>query len=180
MAETILNIALCMIVRDGEILLLRRTKEPYRGYLSLPGGKIHFGETPVEAALREAREETGLEFGAARVLGCATETISEDGRTVAQFTMFIVELDGAQGELTAGAEGELFWLGFAQLPGNARVIPTDADMIERYLLRRATGVCHYSVAARNGAYRLVAVSDLRNMRGDETESASTDRREDHE
>ena len=164
MAETILNIALCVIVRAGSILLLRRAKEPYRGYLSLPGGKIHFGETPDAAALREAREETGREFGAARVLGCATETICDAERTLAHFTMFIVELNEARGELAASAEGELFWLELAQLPGDARVIPTDADMIGRYLLRRATDIRHYNVAARAGEYRLVSVRDLRDVR----------------
>jgi 8-oxo-dGTP pyrophosphatase MutT (NUDIX family) len=41
------------------ILLIHRWKEG-RQYYVLPGGKIEEGETPLEACIREAREETGL------------------------------------------------------------------------------------------------------------------------
>lgn len=43
------------------------------GQISLPGGAIEPGETPVEAALREAREEIGLPPAAAVVLGALPE-----------------------------------------------------------------------------------------------------------
>jgi 8-oxo-dGTP diphosphatase len=45
---------------DGQVLLIRRDKEPYRGKWSFPGGSIEPGETSREAARREALEETGL------------------------------------------------------------------------------------------------------------------------
>ena len=45
----------------GDVLLIRRAKEPRKGQWSLPGGKLEFGETLVEGTLREIREETGLE-----------------------------------------------------------------------------------------------------------------------
>ena len=44
----------------GEILLIRRAKAPRKGEWSLPGGKVEFGETLIEAVRREALEETGL------------------------------------------------------------------------------------------------------------------------
>jgi len=46
---------------DGQALLVRRDKEPYRGKWSFPGGSIEPGETSREAAQREALEETGIE-----------------------------------------------------------------------------------------------------------------------
>jgi len=51
------------VVRDdhGRILLVRRGRAPGAGLWSLPGGRIEPGETPAEAAIREVREETGLE-----------------------------------------------------------------------------------------------------------------------
>ena len=47
-------------LRGGEVLLIRRGKPPRQGEWSLPGGRIEWGETAAEAALRELTEETGV------------------------------------------------------------------------------------------------------------------------
>ena len=49
-----------VMVRDGKLLLIRRGAEPSKGKWSVPGGRVEFGETLVEAVKREVREETGL------------------------------------------------------------------------------------------------------------------------
>ena len=45
----------------AEVLLIRRGKPPREGEWSLPGGRIEWGERAADAALRELREETGVE-----------------------------------------------------------------------------------------------------------------------
>ena len=45
---------------DGRVLLIRRAKAPRKGEWSLPGGKVEFGETLVEAVAREIQEELGV------------------------------------------------------------------------------------------------------------------------
>lgn len=46
--------------RSGRVLLGRRKVGPWPDYVSFPGGGIEAGETPLEAALRELEEETGV------------------------------------------------------------------------------------------------------------------------
>ena len=50
------------IFRDGKILLVRRARSPARGFYSLPGGRVEFGETLHTAVHREVDEETRLKI----------------------------------------------------------------------------------------------------------------------
>lgn len=53
---------------QGELLLVRRAKEPAKGTLDLPGGFVDMDESAEEAAHREVKEETGLELTDCRYL----------------------------------------------------------------------------------------------------------------
>ena len=48
-------------LRGSEVLLIKRGNPPRQGQWSLPGGRIEWGETTPGAALRELKEETGVE-----------------------------------------------------------------------------------------------------------------------
>lgn len=50
------------IFRDGKILLVRRARFPAKGFYSLPGGRVEFGETLHAALHREVAEETALKI----------------------------------------------------------------------------------------------------------------------
>lgn len=50
------------IFRTGKILLVRRARFPAKGFYSLPGGRVEFGETLHAALNREVAEETGLKI----------------------------------------------------------------------------------------------------------------------
>jgi 8-oxo-dGTP diphosphatase len=50
------------IFRDGKVLLTRRARSPAKGFYSLPGGRVEFGESLHQALAREIDEETGLDI----------------------------------------------------------------------------------------------------------------------
>jgi 8-oxo-dGTP diphosphatase len=53
--------AAALIVKDGQVLLVRRANDPLRGLWTLPAGFVDAGEDPAQAVVRECLEETGLQ-----------------------------------------------------------------------------------------------------------------------
>ena len=47
---------------SAQVLLIRRGKPPSKGLISFPGGRQELGETVVECAIREAKEECGVDL----------------------------------------------------------------------------------------------------------------------
>ena len=60
----------CVFDRDGRVLLQRRGDSRRWGF---PGGAIELGETPEMAAIREVREETGLQVKVSELIGIYTD-----------------------------------------------------------------------------------------------------------
>ena len=56
------------IVRKTDLLLIQRNRPPSEGLWTLPGGRLEAGETAEQCAIREIREELGLEVFALRPL----------------------------------------------------------------------------------------------------------------
>lgn len=46
----------------SEVLLVKRSQDPKKGFWSIPGGAVELGETIVDSATREIAEETGLKI----------------------------------------------------------------------------------------------------------------------
>ena len=119
--------------RPGRPIVLVRRAHPPEGH-ALPGGFVDVGETVEQAAIREAREETGLDVR----LGALVGIYSDPGRDPRGHTVSIVYVAAASGEQVAGddAAGIL-----VTDPASAPPLAFDHDRILRdYLaLRRAGG-----------------------------------------
>eukprot|EP00741_Cyanophora_paradoxa_P006675 tig00001030_g6456.t1 len=46
---------------EARVLFVQRAKEPAKGVWALVGGRVHLGERVADAAVREVKEETGLD-----------------------------------------------------------------------------------------------------------------------
>jgi ADP-ribose pyrophosphatase YjhB (NUDIX family) len=107
------------VFRDGRALVAARAKPPLRGLFSLPGGLVEPGETLAEAALRELREEVGVE---AAMVGFVdhVEVIERDAdeRVRLHFVICAHAARWVSGEPTTGDEAlEVRWVTPDEIPG---------------------------------------------------------------
>jgi 8-oxo-dGTP diphosphatase len=107
------------VFRAGRVLLARRTKPPYAGAFSLPGGLVEVGESLEAAALRELREEVHVD---ARIVAFNRhlELIDRDSAGKIRHHYVIASFAGewTAGEAKPGLEaGETVWVEPARLAG---------------------------------------------------------------
>lgn len=73
-----IRVVACVIQRDGKFLITKRLKHSHLGHLwEFPGGKIEPGETIEECAVRECREEIGVEVQPLRLFQELTHNYPE-------------------------------------------------------------------------------------------------------
>ena len=78
MTEIRPGVGVTLLIRKGnEILLMKRRGSHGSGTWCPPGGYLEYGEKPEEAAIREAREETGVEVENVRFLGITNDLFPE-------------------------------------------------------------------------------------------------------
>ena len=68
---------------DGSIILIKRANEPFKDHWALPGGIMDPGETIRQTAVREAKEETGLDIELVGLINVYSEPGRDPrGRTI--------------------------------------------------------------------------------------------------
>ncbi|MBU7024599.1 MAG: NUDIX hydrolase [Theionarchaea archaeon] len=103
------------VLIDGEkILLIRRGKNPFKGFWALPGGFVEYGETTEHAVVREVEEETGLHCEIGGLVGVYSAPDRDPrGHTVSiAYVMSVREGEMKAGDDAAGAQ----WHDLAELP----------------------------------------------------------------
>ena len=105
-----------LAVDKGDVLLVERAVEPFKGYWDIPGGFLESDEHPAAGAKREFLEETGLEIEPTEVLGFFMDTYGEDEEPTLNICL-VARIAG--GKERAGSDAvSLRWFPLDALPDN--------------------------------------------------------------
>ena len=86
-----------LVEHEGKVLLVRRRMQPRQGMWTFPAGFVDFDEDPASAAMRECREETGLEVEITGLLDVAAGREHKRGADI----VIVYHARLLQGELRA-------------------------------------------------------------------------------
>ena len=107
-----------IVIDHGRVLLVKRAHPPIQGQWSIPGGALEVGELVRDAAVREAREETGLIVESGELLGVFDRVLRDaDGRVQYHYVLIDFLCRRVGGELRAdGDADEVRWFAPEELP----------------------------------------------------------------
>jgi 8-oxo-dGTP diphosphatase len=102
------------LIDRKKVLLIRRAYAPYQNLWTLPGGRMEAGETAEQCAVREVREELGLEVSGLRHV--ETQHLSPMSRQDWRLAVFVCTR--FSGRVTPSDEiADLAWVALAAVPG---------------------------------------------------------------
>jgi len=126
-----------VVVRDDQVVVIVPTRRAADGssVLALPKGHVDPGESAIEAATREVREETGIVAKPVCELGQSRYWYRRDGRTVSKTVHFYLfsYLEGDTADHDDEVE-QARWIGLAEAQQQLSY-PAERDMVARALDR---------------------------------------------
>ncbi len=121
------------ILRDGDRILLTRSRFGARAFVNFPGGGVEIEEAPGDALRREFVEETGLVVKPVRTLYASQEAHLSTHAPIQIVSVYWL-VERISGELRLAGNGddvlELFWSDLADLP-LAEMFPAELEFVAR-------------------------------------------------
>jgi 8-oxo-dGTP pyrophosphatase MutT (NUDIX family) len=129
-----------VVVRDGACVVIVPTRPAADGskVLALPKGHPEEGESPVDAALREVREEAGVEARLVEPLGDVRYWYTREGRRIAKVVSFflLAYVSGAVEDHDSEVE-QACWMALEEA-ARKLTYPGEREMAARALSRTRT------------------------------------------
>ena len=102
-----------VMVENGDCVLVQRRKLYWKG-IAFPGGHVEAGESFYASAVREVKEETGLDIRALRLCGTVDWENADTGE---RYVVLLYRTSSFSGTLLPETdEGSVFWMKKADLP----------------------------------------------------------------
>lgn len=109
-----------VVHEDGRFLALRRAMEPKAGLWETPGGFCDGWEDPAAAAVREGREELGVDIALGDFVGMYVGSYDFQGETLPVLDcFFLATLDSAQVTLDVNESSDMTWFALDKPPALA-------------------------------------------------------------
>jgi ADP-ribose pyrophosphatase YjhB (NUDIX family) len=127
-----------VILRGGQILVVRRAQPPAEGLFTLPGGGVEAGETLRQAVAREVMEETAIEVEPVELAGIREFILRDrDGRIERHFVILAFAARWIAGEPVLNHElAEARWIDPAEI-GSLRTTEGLAEIVATAVQRLA-------------------------------------------
>ena len=120
-----------VIIENDRVLLVKRGHPPLLGEWSIPGGVLEVGEMLRDAAVREAREETGLAVETGELLGVFDRVLREGERIRYHYVLIDFLCRRISGEPCCGTDaGEVRWFDLEELEP-LKLAPDTFEVIRR-------------------------------------------------
>ena len=118
----------------GELLVVRRAKDPAKGTLDLPGGFVDMYETAEEGMRREIQEETGLEVGKLEYLFSSPNIYQYSGLGVHTIDMdYLVHVDDDVVVKASDDAAECLWIALDKVRPEEFGLLSIRHSVERFL-----------------------------------------------
>lgn len=121
-----------IIIDNNKIVLIKRLNDPYKNHWALPGGFVDYGEKVESAAIREAKEETGLDIKLDKLVGVYSDP-QRDPRGHTVTVAYVSHIIGGKLRSDSDAKDAQFFeitkLDSIDLAFDHDIIINDADLL---------------------------------------------------
>lgn len=133
------GVGVLLVDAQGRVLLTLRTRPPEAGHWSIVGGKLDFLETLEECAVREAREEVGVEVAVQALLCVTDHCLPQENQHWVSPAYLAQILTGEAANCEPEKTAAVQWFRLEELPSNLTMTARNAIRAYARQLRQGTG-----------------------------------------